>query len=235
MGLAGGGGVFVSYRREDSGDAAGRLADRRVDRFGEDRVFIDVEALEPGVDYVEAISGAVGACDVLLAVIGRGWLSAAGARGRRLDDPEDLVRVEVGTALARGARVIPVLVENADMPARGDLPDDLTALARLHALPVRRQSFRDDAARLVAAVERALGEAADGSVGSAWPAGDAHAGSAQKDPTARQREQVLAARLLDDAERAAAMLPTKTGRESDLSKVAQAAAATAGFYLASDP
>lgn len=83
------GAVFVSYRREDSGDAAGRLADRLVDRLGADRVFMDVDAIEPGMDYVEVLTRAVAACDVLVAVIGPGWLSAADKAGRRLDDPHD--------------------------------------------------------------------------------------------------------------------------------------------------
>ena len=101
MSVAGDGGVFVSYRREDGGDA-GRLADRLVDRFGAERVFIDVDAIEPGMDYVEALTHAVEACDVLVAVIGPGWLTATDKQGRRIDDPYDWVRVEVGTA-RRGA------------------------------------------------------------------------------------------------------------------------------------
>src|SRR5215469_14357730 len=119
MGGAGGGGVFISYRREESSYAAGRLADRLTGRFGAEQVFIDVETIEPGVDFAEAISRAVGACVVLVAVIGPGWLAAADKRGgRRLDDPDDLVRLEIGTALVRGVRVIPVLVEGAVMPGR---------------------------------------------------------------------------------------------------------------------
>jgi hypothetical protein len=123
MRIAGGGGVFISYRRKESSHVAGRLADRLIDRFGAERVFIDVEAIKPGMDFAEAISQAVEACMVLVAVIGPGWLSAADERGRaRLDDPDDLVRLEVGAALARGVLVIPVLVENAIMPGRKDLP-----------------------------------------------------------------------------------------------------------------
>src|SRR6185437_9100205 len=137
MSAGGRGSVFVSYRREDGGDAAGRLADRLVDRLGAERVFMDVDAIEPGMDYVEAITRAVEACDVLVAVIGPSWLSAAGKHGRRLDDPHDWVRVEVGTALKRGVRVIPVLMGGAVMPGRDDLPDDLADLARRSALHIR--------------------------------------------------------------------------------------------------
>ena len=112
MSTAGGGGIFVSYRREESGHVAGQLADRLSDRFGAEQVFIDVKSIEPGVDFAEAIFRAIDACTVLVAVIGPGWLRTADERGgRRLDDPDDLVRLEIGAALARGVRVIPVLVE----------------------------------------------------------------------------------------------------------------------------
>ena len=78
MAVASGGGVFVSYRRQESSHFAGRLHDRLADRFGEDRVFIDVDAIEPGMDWAEAIDRAVAECSVLLAVIGPGWLAASG-------------------------------------------------------------------------------------------------------------------------------------------------------------
>jgi hypothetical protein len=154
------GGVFISYRREETSHFAGRLADRLIDRFGVEQVFVDVETIEPGVDFAEAISRAVDACTVLVAVIGPGWLAAADKRGRRrLDDPDDLVRLEIGTALARDVRVIPVLVEGAVMPDRTDLPECLAGLARRYALRIRYESFRDDAGRLVAAIERVLAAA----------------------------------------------------------------------------
>ena len=100
---------------------------------------------------------AVAACTVLLAVIGPAWLTAADERGRRrLDDPDDLVRLEIEAALARGVRVIPILVEGAVMPGRADLPESLAGLARRNALLIRHESFRSDAGRLVTAIERVL-------------------------------------------------------------------------------
>jgi hypothetical protein len=91
--------VFISYRREESSHA-GRLADRLIDRLGSDRVFIDVEAIEPGADFGEALVRAVAACRVLVVVIGPAWLSAVDEQGRRrIDDPDDWVRLEVGAAL----------------------------------------------------------------------------------------------------------------------------------------
>src|SRR5215470_8696588 len=157
MTMAEGGGIFVSYRRQESSHLAGRLYDRLADRFGEGQVFIDVNTIEPGVDFAEEIFRAVAACTVLLAIIGPNWLTATDERGsRRLDDPDDLVRLEIEAALARGVRVIPILVEGAVMPGRRDLPDSLTGLARRNALLIRHESFRSDAGRLITAIERVL-------------------------------------------------------------------------------
>lgn len=112
MTVAEGGGIFVSYRRQETSHLAGRLYDRLADRFGENQVFIDVDTIEPGVDFTEEIFRAVASCIVLLAVIGPAWLTATDERGRRrLDDPDDIVRLEVEAALGRGVRVIPILVE----------------------------------------------------------------------------------------------------------------------------
>jgi hypothetical protein len=208
MGAAGGGGVFISYRREETSHFAGRLAYLLTDRFGAEQVFIDVETIEPGTDFAEAISRAVDTCAVLVAVIGPGWLAAADQRGgQRLDDPDDLVRLEIGTALARGVRVIPVLVEGAVMPGREDLPDSLAGLARRHALRIRHESFRDDAERLVAAIERVSAEVKEGS------------GTGRNDPA-------RVARLLGDAERIASSLTDRSAKASALRDVAAAMAAT---------
>jgi hypothetical protein len=160
MTAAEGGGIFVSYRREETSHLAGRLYDRLADRFGEGQVFIDVDAIEPGVDFAEEIFRVVAACQVLLAIIGPTWLTAADERGGpRLDDPDDIVRLEIEAALARGVRVIPILVEGAVMPGRQDLPESLADLARRNALVIRHESFRSDAGRLVTAIEHVLGVA----------------------------------------------------------------------------
>jgi hypothetical protein len=97
---------------------------------------MDVDAIEPGVDFAEEIFRAAAACTVLLAIIGPAWLTAADEHGhRRLDDPDDLVRLEIEAALTRGIRIIPILVEGAVMPAGDDLPGSLAAFARRNALP----------------------------------------------------------------------------------------------------
>jgi formylglycine-generating enzyme required for sulfatase activity len=127
------------------------------------RAFVmDVDTLDPVVDYVEAVEEVVGACDVLIAVIGNRWLTSSDRRGkRRLNTPEDLVRLEIATALKRGIRVVPVLVEGATMPEAGELPDDLKALVRRNALEIGHVRFDADSGLLVNAVERALGKATE--------------------------------------------------------------------------
>jgi pimeloyl-ACP methyl ester carboxylesterase len=151
------GGIFISYRRQETSHLAGRLYDRLADHFGEDQVFMDVDTIDPGVDFTEAITRAVGTCQVLLAVIGPQWLTAADKEGyRRLDSPDDIVRLEVGAALQRDVRVIPILVEGAVMPRRQELPDSLAGLARRNALAVRHDSFRYDVQRLVTVIEGVL-------------------------------------------------------------------------------
>ena len=94
--------IFISYRRDDSTGYAGRLYDRLSEYFGKDQVFMDVDHIEPGEDFVEMINQAIGTCSTLLALIGRNWITAADKKGvRRLDDPEDFVRLEITAARAR--------------------------------------------------------------------------------------------------------------------------------------
>jgi len=147
--------IFISYRREDTRHMAGRLFDRLVDRLGEDNVFIDVNSLEPGADFAEAIEQAIDGCDVLLVLIGEMWLRATDEDGRRrLEDRDDLVALEVCAALDRGVRVIPVLVDGAVAPRRDDLPEHLALLARRHATRLDHETFRSDVAQLLAALCR---------------------------------------------------------------------------------
>ena len=90
------GGVFISYRREDSGGFAGRIYDRLTSRLGRENVFFDVDAIPPGQDFVDVLSERVGKCDALLAVIGKHWVVSADSENRRrLDDPQDFVRIEI--------------------------------------------------------------------------------------------------------------------------------------------
>jgi len=150
--------IFISYRRDDSAGYAGRLYDRLSERFGQGQIFMDIDTIEPGLDFVEVIEKAVGSCGVLIALIGRQWLTITDATGhRRLDNPEDFVRLEIATALDRNIRVIPVLVRGATMPRSTDLPDALKKLARRNALEISDTRFHYDVDRLIETLEKVLG------------------------------------------------------------------------------
>jgi hypothetical protein len=147
--------VLISYRREDSAGYAGRLYDSLAERFGRDQVFIDIDAIEPGVDFTEVIAREVSSSDVVLVVIGPRWLSADDGRGgRRLDNPEDYHRLEVEAALERNIRVIPILVADAHMPGRDELPESIQKLAYRNALEMTDARWGYDAGRLIGALDR---------------------------------------------------------------------------------
>ena len=149
--------ILINYRREDSLGSAGRLYDRLEDHFSRESVFMDVDAIEPGMDFVDVIERAISNCAVFIAVIGPDWVTVTDSEGnRRLDDPGDFVRIEIAAALDRDIRVIPVLVEMAAMPHIDDLPDDLKPLARRNAIEISHTRFDMDANRLISAIERVL-------------------------------------------------------------------------------
>jgi membrane-associated protease RseP (regulator of RpoE activity) len=149
--------IFISYRREDCPGHAGRLFDHLRARFGAESVFMDVTDIEAGVDFTDVLQRAVGSCDVLLAVVGREWLTCTDRNGqRRLDDPNDFIRLEIGIALTRDVRVIPVIVEGAAMPGASDLPPDLAALAKRQAVELRDARWIADVDNLADVLDRAL-------------------------------------------------------------------------------
>src|SRR4051794_26631938 len=117
-------GVFVSYRREDTGDAAGRLVDTLRPRLRRTRIFLDVDTIAPGQDFVEKVREGVTFAHAVLVLIGPHWLAASNPNGRRrLDDPADPIRLEVEEALKRHDKtLIPLVVGNAVMPRASDLP-----------------------------------------------------------------------------------------------------------------
>ena len=130
--------IFLSYRRSDSGYAAPILSEKLQQHFGENSVFFDVDTIPLGVDFREYIGSAVGQCDVLLAIIGDQWVRAVDAQGnRRLDDPSDFVRIEIESALKRNIPVIPVLVDEAQMPAADDLPPSIQSIVFRNATELR--------------------------------------------------------------------------------------------------
>lgn len=179
------GGIFISYRREDTAGHAGRIFDRLKEKFGQDKVFMDVSGIEPGIDFVEAIDQAVGSCDALLVIIGKKWIACTDASGkRRLDDPKDFIRLETSTALRRDIRVIPVLVQDAAMPGEGDLPDDLKKLARRQATEIDDTHWDSDTSQLIETLVKVLPEESEPAQISAGKESQvpAHAGEAQEIP-----------------------------------------------------
>ena len=151
--------IFISYRRGDSQGATGRLFDRLLQHFEHTEVFMDVDDLEPGVDFVKALNDQVANCTAFIAVIGPDWLAATdGAGQRRLDDANDYVRLEIEAALKRDIRVIPVLVDGGRMPRTEDLPESLRPLARRQAVELTHQRFLSGVDELAASIKRALGK-----------------------------------------------------------------------------
>ncbi len=148
------GAIFISYRRDDSRHAAGRLVDRLNQTYRRDQIFMDVDSISVGLDFVQVLGEKVSACEAMLVVIGPGWINASDNEGRRrLDDSHDFVRNEVEQALKRNVRVIPVLVDGAQMPTPQQLPPSMQALARRQATRLSHERFGVDADGLVATMQ----------------------------------------------------------------------------------
>jgi outer membrane biosynthesis protein TonB len=154
-------GIFVSYRRDDAAGHAGRLADKLSEHFGKDEIFMDIDNIQPGEDFVQVIENAVGSCQILIAIIGRHWLSGAGETSRLLDNPNDFVRLEIAAALNRNIRVIPVLVQRATMPTPQDLPDELAKFSRRNAIEIADHRWQTDVDELISVMESILVKRAD--------------------------------------------------------------------------
>jgi hypothetical protein len=167
------GGIFVSYRRQDARHVAGRLFDRLADRFGKSHVFMDVVSIEPGLEFADAIEEAVSGCDVLLALIGQSWLGAVDEHGRRrLDNPDDLVLLEVTAALDQGVRVIPVLLDGTSAPRRDELPEVIAGLIRRNWVRLDHETFDSDVGGLMDVLDRIIRP--DSGRGRSRPTGIAH-------------------------------------------------------------
>jgi TIR domain len=163
-------GIFISYRRSDAGPYARLLQIQLSQSLPDTPVFMDLDSIEAGTDFAEAIKAGVDSCQILIALIGPRWLALSDQEGRRrLDDADDYVRFEIRTALERRVRVIPVLVDGATMPHREQLPDDLAKLTRLNALPMSYDRYEYDERRLMAIIRRVL--AAESTDTTAAPAG----------------------------------------------------------------
>jgi TonB family protein len=146
--------IFICYRREDSIAYAGRLSDHLGAHFGTHRVFMDLDAIKPGDDFIAVLERRVAKCEALIAVIGKGWIDSRDDEGRRrLDDPEDYVRREIAAALDRRVRVIPALVGGARMPRSNELPSEIGSLARRNAIEITDSAFASSVARLIDTLE----------------------------------------------------------------------------------
>lgn len=153
------GNVFISYRRDDAAGYARAIYDQLTERFDTAQVFMDVDAIEPGLPFDEVIRNAVGKCEVLLVLIGSRWMEVQPDGRRRLDDERDFVRLEIAAALARNIRVIPVLLDGVQMPAEDLLPEPMRGLVWRNALEVSNTRFTSDVNRLADVLARVLGEA----------------------------------------------------------------------------
>ena len=143
-------GIFVSYRREDTQGEARALSIELEKAFGDKSVFIDVDSIAPGRDFRLALLESLESCDAFLALIGAGWLDARDSAGqRRLDNPRDFVREEIGIALGRDIPVMPILLQNASMPSAEALPDELKELAFRNAFEIRHARWSSDVRDLV--------------------------------------------------------------------------------------
>ncbi len=145
--------VFISYRRDDTAAAAGRVYDRLSQMLNKPNVFFDVSAIGGGEDFVSRIESEIGKSHVALVFIGDKWLEASDATGKaRLWDDADHVRAEVRAALTCPLLVLPVLVGGARMPKPEQVPDDVQAITTKNALLLRHESFDDDTENILAAV-----------------------------------------------------------------------------------
>lgn len=149
--------IFISYRREDTSGESGRLKDNLEQIFGKENIFYDVETLEAGLNFDQSIAKALNESKVLLAMIGPHWLKVSDSKGaKRLDNPDDWVRKEIAEALKRNLRVIPILVNGADMPDSEDLPDNLKELSLKHAQELTSSRWNYDVGVLSKVLEKLI-------------------------------------------------------------------------------
>lgn len=140
--------IFISYRRDDSQWQTKRLYDALCDQVPKPKqnIFYDLDSMRVGRDFRAKIDAAVSQCDLMIAVIGKNWLSQVDNEtgNRRIDDPNDFVRIEISTALRREIPVVPVLVDETTMPKAEKLPEDLKSLSYRHGVKLRLDSFHSD-------------------------------------------------------------------------------------------
>jgi CheY-like chemotaxis protein len=150
--------IFISYRRQDTEDISLRIRDELIDVFGKRNVFIDVHNINVGRDFRKAIHEFIASCDAILVIIGRQWLNITDDnQQRRLDDPEDLLKIEVSEGLKLNKVVIPILVHDADMPRKNQLPQEIIGLVDRHGIDIRSNDrFESDVKALIEQLENSL-------------------------------------------------------------------------------
>jgi hypothetical protein len=150
--------IFISYRRADSQDLTGRIYEYLAKHFGTEVVFRDVYSLPMGEDYRTHLREKAQNCQAMVVVMGPDWVTVEDKDGnRRLDNPDDWVRVEVETGLKREITVIPLLIDGARIPKEEDLPGDLKPLAyRKAALARPDPDFQHDMERLIRQLEKVV-------------------------------------------------------------------------------
>jgi hypothetical protein len=146
--------VFINYRRQDTAFPAAWLYQQLIEHFGQSYVFKDVDSIRPGENFAKVVVGALESCHTVLVVIGQRWLSIAdGGAYRRIDMPNDLVRIEIETALRHDVAIIPVLIEGARMPRSDELPDSIAALADYNAIEISPTYFESSVRRLIESIK----------------------------------------------------------------------------------
>ena len=149
--------IFINYRKDDSSWNALALYNELQKYFSKEQIFKDFNTILPGDDFVISIDNALRKCDVLIVVIGKTWLNMKGTNGvRRLDDPDDFVRLEISTALSRNIQVIPVLFDDVPMPRPDELPENMRTLYRRQFVEIDSKRFEDDVRKLAEAIKKVL-------------------------------------------------------------------------------
>lgn len=151
--------IFISYRVKDTQAATGRLVDALKQHFDEDQIFLDIDKIEPGLDFTEVISKYLDSSDIMLAIIGPDWMGYNNEKGTyRINELNDWVRTEIATALKRNIRVVPVLLDGANMPDHAILPDELKPLLRRQSYEISNKRWKYDSEELIQYLQKALGQ-----------------------------------------------------------------------------
>ena len=150
--------VMISYRRDEALSITSRIYEHFVAKFSNDRVFRDIDSIPLGIKYRDYIEKVVSTCAVVLVVIGPKWLTMEDKQGnRKLDKPDDLLRLEVSFALAKGISVIPLLVAGATMPSRALLPDDIQEMVEHNGMNISEDPhFKADMEHLIRETQNIL-------------------------------------------------------------------------------